>query len=70
MTEKTDALRDIFLEVSEEPTVTESQEEGPSRDPIEGPDAAVEEAVVGLLREDGLADAVDDPASGPDGVTG
>lgn len=57
--EKTDDLRDIFLDVAEEATFTERQEEGPSRDPIGEREAAMEAEVSRSAREDGLEDAVD-----------
>lgn len=53
MTEHTDELAAIFLEVSGEATVTETQEEGHSHAPIE------ERNVVPDVRRDGLEDAVD-----------
>ena len=56
MTDKTDELRDIFLDVSEDGTLTEHQDEGPSKDPVDASDATTEEALSGL--EDGLDDAV------------
>ena len=57
MTDKTDELRDIFLDVSEDGTVTERQDEGASKDPVDETTAtAEEEARAGL--EDGLDDAV------------
>ncbi|MFB6219463.1 MAG: hypothetical protein ABEH77_09880 [Halobacteriaceae archaeon] len=55
MSTETDELRDIFLDVAGEETVTERQAEEPSREPVE--DAEVAEAAE-LGREDGLADAV------------
>lgn len=59
MSSESDPLREIFLDVSEDGTLTERQEEGPSRDPIEDADAELEAAVSGMTREDGLEEAVD-----------
>lgn len=59
MTDETDDLRAIFLEVSEDGTVTERQVEGPSKDPVEERDAAVAEQAAASALEDGLDDAVD-----------
>lgn len=69
MTDKTDDLRDIFLDVADEETLTEHQEEGPSRDPIEDSDAELEAAVVRSTREDGLDDAVDGDYGDSDAAT-
>lgn len=59
MADKTDELRDIFLQVSDEGTLTERQQEGPSKAPVGERDAEVAAAVVESTREDGLDDAVD-----------
>ena len=59
MSSETDALRDLFLDVSEEGVLTERQEEEPSRDPIDERDAALEAEISGMTRQDGLEDAVD-----------
>lgn len=56
MSSETDSLREIFLDVSEDGTVTERQEEEPSRDPI---DADLEAELAGVTQGDGLEDAVD-----------
>ncbi len=57
--ERTDDLRDIFLDVAEDGTFTERQEEGPSHDPIGEREAAIEAEVSRSARDDGLDDAVD-----------
>ncbi|PSP79479.1 hypothetical protein BRC81_04475 [Halobacteriales archaeon QS_1_68_20] len=57
--EKTDALRDIFMEVSEDGTFTERQAEAPSHDPIGEREADMEAEVSQSARADGLEDAVD-----------
>ena len=54
MTDDTDELADIFLEVSGEETLTETQEEGHSHAPIEDDDDIPDPT------EDGLEDAVDE----------
>lgn len=66
MSDNTDTLRDIFLDVSDETTLTETQDEGPSREPIGRTEAEMEQKLSGLTRADGLDEAVD----GPDAVTG
>ena len=53
----TDSLRDLYLDVTGEEGVTETQEEEPSHDPIEGPETGMT-AVSDLVRHDGLEDAV------------
>lgn len=58
MSTKTDDLRRIFMDVADEATFTERQEEGPSRDPISDREAAIEAEVSTIAREDGLDDAV------------
>lgn len=66
----TDDLRDIILDVADEETLTERQEEEPSRDPIEGEDAETEAEVSEFAGQDGLGDAVDgDEGGGYDGAT-
>lgn len=60
MSTKTDALRDLFMEVSDEQTLTESQEEGVSHDPIEWDDARIVDEVAAAAQDDGLADAIAD----------
>lgn len=59
MSTKTDDLKQIFMDVSDEATFTERQEEGPSRDPISDREAEIEAEVSAFAREDGLDDAVD-----------
>jgi len=58
MSADTDALRDLYLDVTGTETVTETQAEEPSRDPIEGPEAEVGTTVSDVVRQDGLEDAV------------
>jgi hypothetical protein len=53
----TDSLRDLYLDVTGEEEVTETQEEEPSHDPIESTEAAMAE-VWDVVRRDGLDDAV------------
>jgi hypothetical protein len=59
MSTKTDALGDLYVEVTGGETVTESQEEGPSRDPIDEETASVEAEVSRAVTEDGLDDTVE-----------
>lgn len=54
---KTDDLREIFMTVSEDGTVTERQEEGPSYEAVDkGAAEEVDDAVAAT--EDGLDDAI------------
>lgn len=57
MSTDTDSLRDLYLDVTGEEEVTETQEEEPSHDPIESTEAAMAE-VWDVVRRDGLDDAV------------
>lgn len=59
MPDKTDELRNIFLDVSDDGTVTERQDEGASKAPVGERDAAVAAEAAESAREDGLDDAVD-----------
>ena len=59
MSTDTESLRDIYLDVAGEETITESQEEEPSHDPIEEGESELEAEISSMLREDGLDDAVD-----------
>lgn len=70
MTDKTDDLRDIFLEVSDDGTVTERQREGPSKAPVDPSDAEATARAVRAVREDGLDDAVAGAEAGVDLATG
>lgn len=56
--EKTDDLREIFMTVSEDGTVTEPQEEGPSYEAVDE-EAADDVADAVAATEDGLSDAID-----------
>lgn len=58
MTDDTDALRDIFLDVTGEETLTEHQEEAPSHDPIGERETELERHVSAAALDDGLGDAV------------
>lgn len=60
MRKKTDTLRELYLEITDEETLTEPQEESPSRVPVDSVDAAVDEVVADIARHDGLDDAVED----------
>jgi hypothetical protein len=59
MSAEPDALGDLYVAVTGEETVTESQREGPSRDPIDEETASVEEEVSRAVTEDGLDDTVE-----------
>lgn len=70
MSSDPDALRDIFLDVTEEETVTESQEDDVSRDPIGDGDAQLEADISRFARDDGLEEAVDTDFGGSDIAVG
>ena len=53
-----ESLKEIFLQVSEDGTVTEPQEEGPSYEPIDDETAEQDEEVAGSYADD-LGDAID-----------
>lgn len=56
---KTDHLREVFLDVADGETVTESRQvETPSHDPVDDAAASLE-ADVSEVGRDGLADAID-----------
>lgn len=55
----TNSLRDIYLDVADEETITERQEETPSSEPIDEGVAELEESVSAAVLEDGLDDALD-----------
>lgn len=59
MATKTDTLREIYLDVAGEETITEEQEEEPSRTPISEGETDLEREVSSAVLEDGLDDAVD-----------
>lgn len=58
MSTTTDSLRDIYLDVAGEETITEHQQEDRSRDPIDDQEAELEAQVSAVAMEDGLDDAV------------
>jgi hypothetical protein len=58
MTDKRESLKEIFLDVKEDGTVTERQEEGPSYEPVDSETAEQEdEAAASVV--DGLNEAID-----------
>lgn len=59
MSTGTTSLKDIYLDVAGDDPITEAQEEGPSHDPIEEREAAMEEEVSSFVQDNGLDDAVD-----------
>lgn len=59
MSAKTESLRDLYLDVADGATITESQQEGPSHEPIEDSAADLERKVSTFTQEDGLDDAVE-----------
>jgi hypothetical protein len=58
MSTKTESLRDLYLDVAGAETITESQREEPSHDPIEDGGTELGAEVAEFIREDGLEDAV------------
>jgi hypothetical protein len=58
MTADTDELRELYLDVTGEEGVTESQAEEPSHSPIEEREATLEREVSSVARQDGLEDAI------------
>lgn len=59
MATKTESLRDLYMDVADEKTITEKQEEQHSHDPIGDGETELEEAVSATVVEDGLDGAVD-----------
>lgn len=59
MSSKAADLKDIYLNIAGDRPLTEPQQEDPSHDPIDEPDYEVEQTVHGLVKNDGLKDAVD-----------
>lgn len=57
MSTRTDALGDLYVEVTGTETVTESQDAAPSHDPIDGDEEDLD-AVATAAAEDGLDDAL------------
>lgn len=68
MSDKTDALREIALNVAGDHTVTETQEETPSHDPVGEEEARIAAEASASARDDGLDDAV--AGSDSDAATG
>lgn len=60
-----DELRDLYLEVADEETITESQEEEHNRDPVDTADAAIEAEVSHYRRNHGLDDALEGSENAP-----
>lgn len=59
MSADTDALRDLYVDVTGQETVTDRQEEGPSHDPIEDRERTLQEAVSQAITDDGLDAAME-----------
>lgn len=58
MTTNPDSLRDIYLDVADDETITKHQRDDRSRDPIDDHDVQFEAEVSSVVMEDGLDDAV------------
>jgi len=59
MSTETNPLRELYLDIATEETLTESQEVSPSHEPIEESEREVEQVVADVARQDGLTDAVE-----------
>jgi hypothetical protein len=59
MPDNTEALGELYQEITGEESVTESQEEEPSREAISDQDADLENEVQDLAQKDGLSGAVE-----------
>jgi len=59
MSTEENPLRDLYLDIATEETLTHSQEVSPSHEPIEDSEREVERVVSDVARQDGLADAVE-----------
>ena len=59
MSTQTDSLRELYLDIAGEETITEPQEEERSHAPIEAEEADFERELSDFLRRDGLTDAVE-----------
>lgn len=59
MTGKAAELRELYLNLAEDETITESQEQVPNHDPVDATEAAIESEVIDYRREDGLDDALE-----------
>jgi hypothetical protein len=71
MNQHTQNLRELYLNVTDDATtVTEKQEDDPSREPVDAEQEALLSAVAGAATEHGLEDAVDgaDVNSGTEGI--
>lgn len=66
---KATELRDLYLDVAEETTITESQEADRNRDPVDATEEAIEDEVTGYRREHGLDDALEG-SEGSEGAGG
>jgi hypothetical protein len=62
MSAKTESLRDLYVDITGEETVTEPQQETPSHDTVEGQAADLQRELSAVTRGDGLGDAVDQPS--------
>lgn len=60
MSVDTDRLRDIFLDITDNTTLTEHQQEDPSREPIGEPTTRLEDKLAGFTPHSGLTDTHED----------
>lgn len=63
MSTQVEALRDLYVELADEATLTEQQEDARSREPIDSADDPGGE-VTQYVREDGLGDALEGSEAG------
>lgn len=59
MSEETESLRDLYLDVAGGEMLTEPQEESPSHKPLRESETDIERSVSAAAHQDGLADAVE-----------
>lgn len=59
MASKAHELKQLYIDIAGDSPITEPQQEDPSHDPIDKPEYEVEETIRGLIKDDGLGDAVD-----------
>jgi len=59
MSREIDSLRELYMDITDGETITESQEERPSYDPLKESEMEVEREVSDAVRQDGLTDVVE-----------
>ena len=59
MSAKATELRDLYLDLAEETTITETQQPDRNRDPLDTSEVEIEDEVTGYRRQNGLEDALE-----------